>query len=144
MFNIRGYGIVIQHNRVLVSIELIGGKEITKFPGGGLTWGEGLAECVKREFLEENGLHVNTGECFYVTDFFVPSAFNAKQQVISCYFFTTVAEGQEIPLQQTQNTQPGGATWHRLAWVDLNLINADMFYFPIDKKVAEMLRQKFS
>ena len=39
-FNIRVYGILIQDSNVLVSDEYIKGKNITKFPGGGLEYGE--------------------------------------------------------------------------------------------------------
>ncbi|MFN5439619.1 MAG: NUDIX hydrolase, partial [Bacteroidota bacterium] len=42
MFNIRVYGILISDdNQVLVSDEFIRGNYYTKFPGGGLEFGEG-------------------------------------------------------------------------------------------------------
>jgi 8-oxo-dGTP diphosphatase len=48
-FNIRVYGILInEHKQVLVTDEYIKGHEITKFPGGGLEFGEGTLECVIR------------------------------------------------------------------------------------------------
>ena len=54
-FNIRVYGILInEHSQVLVTDELINAKEITKLPGGGLEFGEGTIDCIKREFMEEN------------------------------------------------------------------------------------------
>ena len=50
-FNLRVYGILInEQNQLLVSDEYIRGMKITKFPGGGLEFGEGTRDCLKREF----------------------------------------------------------------------------------------------
>ena len=84
---LRAYGIVMDANRrVLVCDERIKGWCITKFPGGGLEFGEGLVDCVKREFMEELALELAEVEHFYTTDFFQPSAFNAAHQIISVYY----------------------------------------------------------
>ena len=53
-FNIRVYGILINDNKqVLVADEYIRGGMYTKFPGGGLEFGEGTRDCLKRELKEE-------------------------------------------------------------------------------------------
>ena len=57
-FNIRVYGIWIEADRVLVNEETIKGNNYVKFPGGGLEFGEGTIECVKREWMEEMGLEI--------------------------------------------------------------------------------------
>ena len=76
-FNLRVYGLLInEQQQVLVSDELIRGNYITKFPGGGLEFGEGTRNCLQREFREELNLQVETGEHFYTTDYFQQSAFN--------------------------------------------------------------------
>ena len=75
-FTIRVYGILMNDkNQVLVSDEYIRGNYYTKFPGGGLEFGEGTRDCLKREFMEEMGLKVEVGEHLYTTDFFQMSAF---------------------------------------------------------------------
>ena len=87
IFNIRVYGLLIDPDLgVLVSDELIRGAYITKFPGGGLEFGEGTRQCLAREFMEETGLTVNIDEHFYTTDFYQQSAFNAAHQIISIYY----------------------------------------------------------
>ena len=49
MFNLRVYGILLGENKkVLVSDEFIRGNYYTKFPGGGLEFGEGTRDCLKR------------------------------------------------------------------------------------------------
>lgn len=63
LFNIRVYGILLdENNRLLVSDEFIRGNYFTKLPGGGLEFGEGTRECLKREFMEETGLEVEVGD----------------------------------------------------------------------------------
>lgn len=70
-FSIRVYGILMDDNkRVLVSDEYIRGMLITKFPGGGLEFGEGTRDCLAREFMEELNLKVEVGKHIYTTDFF--------------------------------------------------------------------------
>ena len=76
-FTLRVYGILINENKqVLVSDEYIRGNYYTKFPGGGLEFGEGTRDCLKREFREEMDLDVEVGEHLYTTDYFQMSAFN--------------------------------------------------------------------
>jgi ADP-ribose pyrophosphatase YjhB (NUDIX family) len=75
-FNIRVYGLLINHNQeILLSDEELNGKRFTKFPGGGLEFGEGLLEGLKREFMEECNMEIEINSHFYTTDFFVQSIF---------------------------------------------------------------------
>ena len=85
---------------VLVSDELIRGGYYTKFPGGGLEFGEGTRECLKREFKEEMDLEVAIGDHLYTTDFFQMSAFNPDHQIISIYYWVTALEPIRAPLRQ--------------------------------------------
>ncbi|MBP6313856.1 MAG: NUDIX domain-containing protein, partial [Flavobacteriales bacterium] len=86
MFTIRVYGLLIHKGNVLVSDEIIREQYITKFPGGGLEYGEGLMDCLIREIKEEIGVDALDLEHFYTTDFFQQSAFHATpMQVISVY-----------------------------------------------------------
>jgi ADP-ribose pyrophosphatase YjhB (NUDIX family) len=90
MFNLRVYGVLLGPNKeVLVSDELIRGGYYTKFPGGGLEFGEGTRDCLKREFKEEMDLDIAVGDHLYTTDFFQMSAFNPDHQIISIYYWVT-------------------------------------------------------
>src|SRR6187549_2024722 len=85
-FNVRVYGLLINDdNEVLISDEQEYGIRFSKFPGGGLEYGEGLIEELKREFVEECNTEIDVLEHFYTTDFFCKSAFN-DSQVISVYY----------------------------------------------------------
>lgn len=76
------------------------GHSISKFPGGGLQFGEGTIDCLKREFLEEFGTEIEILSHFYTTDFFQPSAFNPLQQVISIYYTIKMTRENFIPVSQ--------------------------------------------
>ena len=149
IFNIRVYGLLINaKNEILVTDEFRFGKEIIKFPGGGLNWGEGTIDCLKREFMEELGCTVEVVRHFYTTDFFQASAFHSNHQLISIYYVV------EVPVLQKANTatlfkeknEQGHPFREKTAegeqsfrWVKIEKIDPDEFTFPIDKIVAKML-----
>ena len=139
-FNVSVYGILIDKNKVLVSDEYIKGKYITKFPGGGLEFGEGTVDCIKREFKEELDLDIEISRHFYTTDFFVASAFNSNSQVISIYYLVSPVSGytfkQSDKPYDFKKTQEGAQA---LRWINLKVLKEDNFTFIIDKRVAEML-----
>lgn len=129
-FNIRVYGIWIHEGKVLVNEEMIKGRQITKFPGGGLEWGEGIADCLKREWMEELGLDIDLLDHFYTTDFFQPSAFD-DSQVISIYYFVAAKNIPERIVNHMEN--------ERSIWLDIAQMHAGLFQLPIDRKVGELL-----
>jgi len=96
-FNIRVYGLLINHsNEILVVDEYIKGKLYTKFPGGGLEFGEGIKDCLIREYMEETGNTIKVKELFYVNEGFIPSIFNQKEQIVSIYYFVKAKRNFKI------------------------------------------------
>lgn len=150
-FTIRVYGILKdEQNNVIVSDEKIRGSLFTKFPGGGLEFGEGTRECLVREFREEMNLSVQVNEHIYTTDYFQRSAFNPSHQIISIYYSVKALEPILIPnekkpfefseaelalYEQTQQTE----TFRRIAW---DLFSSNDLSLPIDKIVAQLLKEK--
>lgn len=142
VFNVRVYGVCVHDGKVLVADELIKGREITKFPGGGLEFGEGTIECVKREFIEETGQEIEVLRHFYTTDFFVASAFNPKSQVISIYYLVKfVSEPAFVVKEKRFDFIDRTGDSFAFRWIPLSQIKEEDFTFPIDQKVAGMLRQ---
>ncbi len=135
-FNIRVYGIMIINGKLLVCKEKLMNNTITKFPGGGLEFGEGLIDCVKREFMEELNVKIDVTSHFYTTDFFVPSIVNSNQQVISVYYLVSLADEDIFP-ETTISENPDMVFY----WLPLSEINEKTFSLPIDKKVGLMLRK---
>jgi len=85
-FNLRVYGILVNgEGKVLVSDEREYGAQFTKFPGGGLEYGEGLKDGLIREFREECGTDIVVEQHIHTTDVFFKSAFN-ESQIIGVYY----------------------------------------------------------
>lgn len=145
-FNVRVYGILIdQHDRVLVADELAQGKYITKFPGGGLEFGEGTLDAIKREMMEETNTKVEVIEHFYTTDFFQVSAFNSHEQVMGIYYLLKALSPVNVSIKQKPfdfDEVKEEAISFRL--IPLATISEEQFTFPVDKKVAGMLKKEFS
>ena len=149
-FTIRVYGILFDENRrVLLSDEFIRGDYFTKFPGGGMEFGEGTRDCLKREFREETGLDVTVGEHIYTTDYYQQSAFNPKDQIISIYYFVHAESTNSLQVkikvfdfEMNQIADRQGQS-EVLRWIDWNNFNEDCVSLPIDKIVVRMLREKF-
>lgn len=151
MFNIRVYGILINViQQILVSDEYIRGKFYTKFPGGGLEFGEGTRDCLKREFKEEMNLKVEVGDHIYTTDFYQQSAFNPNDQIISIYYF--VKPKETITFHLTHNkfdfTEDQLKVYEEMSeietfrFVDLKDLSSDDVTFPIDKIVVDLLLKR--
>ncbi|MBK9177769.1 MAG: NUDIX domain-containing protein [Flavobacteriales bacterium] len=142
MFTIRAYGILLHEGRVLVSDELIKGRRITKFPGGGLEYGEGLKDCLIREIREEIGVEARDVEHFYTTDFFQQSAFHSTpMQVVSVYFTFRVADPNSIPVVEEPFigiSGPGDQEVFR--WLALDTSKEADLSLPIDWHVWRLLK----
>ena len=138
-FNIRVYGVLLNENEeVLLSDERRFGKQFTKFPGGGLEQGEGIKDCLIREFKEELDIVVSVGELVYLTDFYQVSAFNKEDQIISIYYEVFTKEINRIEAKSTPFDFDGNAIEsHR--WVSITDLKESDVTFPIDQLVVRKL-----
>lgn len=141
-FNVRVYGILLKNGKVLVSDEFIKGNQITKFPGGGLEFGEGTRDCLIREFKEELDIEVEITRHFYTTDFFVNSAFDTNSQVISVYYLVETDEKITIPVSDKAHdyTKKEGAQSFR--WISIEKLSENDLTLIIDKLVADMITKE--
>jgi ADP-ribose pyrophosphatase YjhB (NUDIX family) len=139
-FNVRVYGILINdNNEILISDEQEYGMRFSKFPGGGLEYGEGLTDGLKREFVEECNTEVEIINHFYTTDFFVKSAFN-DSQIISVYYIVKAVSDLNFMTKTTIFDFDGeGDVLQSFRWVNLKDLTTDELTFPTDKYVAELL-----
>jgi len=146
-FNVRVYGIMLNaQKQVLVSDEYIRGGYYTKFPGGGLEFGEGTLDCIIREWQEELGQDVEVVEHIYTTDFFQISAFDNTTQIISIYYLVKPVSPFTAPLlsQPFDFEIPEGITEvEGVRWIDWEQFSADSVTLPIDKVVADLLKNKY-
>ena len=153
MISLRVYGILIDGDkRVLVSDEFIRGGYYTKFPGGGLEFGEGTRDCLKREFMEEMGLKVEVGRHIYTTDFYQMSAFNPAHQILSVYYEAMALEPIQAPLRDRpfHFDESQMEVYHRTGETEtFRLIEWECFTpeavtLPIDKVVVGIVRELYS
>jgi len=153
MFNIRVYGILInEKHQLLVSDEYIRGNYYTKFPGGGLEFGEGTRDCLVREFKEEMDLNVSVGDHIYTTDFFQLSAFNPSHQILSIYYFAQALEPIHYPIRtslfdfdrnQLEVYERTGET-ETFRFIDWEELTPDSVTLPIDKIVVQIMLKDYS
>ena len=140
--NVRVYGILIEDGNVLVSDEYIKGNNITKFPGGGLEYGEGIKECLMREFKEELDLNIEIISHFYTTDFFVNSAFSNQSQIISVYYLVKPLSKLDFTISNKvfdfKEIKEGAQS---MRWIDIDKVSEGDFTFIIDKHVADLLEK---
>ena len=152
-FNIRVYGILINDNKqLLVADEFIRGQYYTKFPGGGLEFGEGTRDCLKREFVEEMNLQVEVLDHLYTTDFFQESAFRPGDQIVSIYYLVKPLENISVRLSDVEfdfndeqllryETNKEIETFRFIDW---DALSEDSVTLPIDKVVVKLVKEKFN
>jgi len=137
-FNIRVYGLLIkENNQVLISDERRNNFCFTKFPGGGLEFGEGIKEALVREFKEEMGLEIRVGELFYFNEHFQLSAFNPKHQLFSFYYLVSLVIPKNVGLEKYQIPLINDGEKQR--WIKIDEYLANQMTFPIDKIVVSKL-----
>jgi ADP-ribose pyrophosphatase YjhB (NUDIX family) len=143
-FNIRVYGIFVDGSRLLVTDEIRLGVQMTKLPGGGLKFGEGLEECLKREWMEELEAKIEVGELFYVNPFLQVSRFRETDQVLCVYFLVNSWEGPGIRFTDRVFDFPTGNEGDQVfRWIALDALTESDFTFPIDRSLVPRLKSHF-
>ena len=139
--NLRVYGLLINdNNEILLSDEQEYHRRFTKFPGGGLEYGEGLIDCLKREFMEECNMEIEVLSHFYTTDFFIKSAFN-DTQVISVYYRVKNNQPFILPVKTTIfDFDDDGEVLQSFRWVNMEKLQPEDVTFPIDQHVVSLLK----
>lgn len=139
-FNVRVYGLLInEHNEILISDEQEYGMQFIKFPGGGLEYGEGLTDGLKREFMEECDVKIEIIRHFYTTDFFVKSVFN-NSQIISIYYLVKNTSPLNFEVKTKVCDFDGeGEILQSFRWINMKDLQPTAVTFPIDQYVVKLL-----
>lgn len=144
-FNIRVYGLLInEKNEILITDEEINGFRFTKFPGGGLEFGEGLTDALKREFIEECELEVNIIKHYYTTDFFVKSLFS-DEQLISVYYLVRGLKENDLKISSVPFDFFNQLESNKQSFRFINIkdISENDITFPVDKHILKLLKEEF-
>ncbi len=131
-FIVRTYALILHQQNLLLSIETYKDRQLIKFPGGGVEFGEGLIDGLSRELNEELGCKISTYQLFYTPDQFVQSAFHDNDQIISIYYL--------IQLDSYEFNQ----VEHQVQWVHLKTKGEAIdFTFAQDLAVYRLLQKQF-
>jgi 8-oxo-dGTP diphosphatase len=143
-FNIRVYGLVINdNNEVLLTDEYQLDQKMTKFPGGGMEFGEGPADCMKREAMEEFGQDIEIVGHFYTTDFFQKSYFHKGHQIISIYYLIRFKDDIKFKISTVpfdfKELKNGNRSFR---WIKIKDLSDEVLTLPIDRHVGRLLKEK--
>ncbi|MEO0473860.1 MAG: NUDIX domain-containing protein [Bacteroidota bacterium] len=139
-FNVRVYGVCIENDHLLVTDEIRLNTKMTKLPGGGLEFGEGLEDALKREFMEEMEAEIEVGNILYVNPFLQISVFRETDQVLCLYFLVSrrseikgifTEKALDFPTEENDQQQ--------FRWVPMQSLRPETFTFPIDQALVPQL-----
>jgi len=144
-FVVRVYGLIINDKKeVLLTDEFQLGMKMTKFPGGGLEFGEGPVDCIKREAYEEFGQEVKVIDHFYTTEFFQKALFYKNHQLISIYYILEFKDRIRFKISDKSFDFPELKEGNQsFRWKAIKNLIEDDVSFPIDKVVVRLLKEKF-
>ena len=145
-FNVRVYFFLVSEGdaagkrQVLLSDEILAGKHCTKWPGGGLEFGEGPRDCALREAREELGQDIELGPLVHATGGFVRSAWRREEQVLCHYYFARL----EGPVTFRVTDEPfdfDGGSVQSFRWVPLDDFDPGQLTFATDREAMGALME---
>jgi len=148
-FNIRVYILLYDEARtsLLLSDEIVQGDYYTKFPGGGLEYGEGLLDCLHREAREELGQDVEVLRQFYTSETFQVSKFVPEDQIICVYYQCCLPkkdQGRRLPSfrvsKQKYDFVEKREREESFRWQLIETLREEDMSLPLDKLVVARLR----
>lgn len=143
-FVIRVYALFIsENNEILVTDEFQLNTMMTKFPGGGLEFGEGPIDCLKREISEEcNSQGIKNIRHFYTTDFFQKALFYKNTQLISIYYLADLIYPLKFRVSEKSfDFDRDKSKNQSFRWRKINQLNENELTFPIDRFVIGKLKE---
>lgn len=132
--NIRVYAAAVKDRKVLVLHEEYAGEHLMKLPGGGLEFGEGVLECLHREFEEELNVKIKIIGHLYTQEDFLVSRFRDNEQLLTVYYHVEIEDENEFLIMDP--------CIEKTEWIPIDT-DENPFPLPVDKIVFEKLKEKF-
>ena len=132
--NVRIYAAAIKDEKVLTLYEEYAGEKLVKLPGGGLEFGEGILDCLHREFEEELNAKIKIIEHLYTQENFQISKFRENEQLLTIYYIVEIENMDELVILDPciEKTE-----WHPINSAE------NPFQLPIDIIAFEKLQEKY-
>jgi len=144
-FNLRVYALIVNKDEeVLLSDEYFRETYMTKFPGGGLQFGEGTLDCLRREAVEEFGQEITILRHFYTTDFFQQALFYPDHQLVSIYYLAEFQQDANFKISDKPFDFADQDSQQSFRWKSIQELSSEDLSHPVDKKVAGMLKRHFT
>ena len=131
--NIRVYATAIKDEKVLVLHEEYAGEQLMKLPGGGLEFGEGVLDCLHREFEEELNVKINILGHLYTQEDFVVSRFRDNEQLLTVYYLVEIIDENDFLIMDS--------CIEKTEWIPINT-DENPFILPVDKIAFEKLKER--
>lgn len=131
--NIRIYACAVKDKKVLVLFEEYAGDHLMKFPGGGLEYGEGVLDCLHREFEEELNAKIKIIDHLYTQENFLVSRFRENEQLLTIYYLVEIIDDTEFVILDP--------CIEKIDWIPIESED-NPFPLPIDKIAYEKLKEK--
>ncbi|WP_027377296.1 NUDIX domain-containing protein [Kaistella palustris] len=132
--NVRVYAAAVKDKKVLVLFEEYAGEHLMKLPGGGLEFGEGVLDCLRREFDEELNVKINILSHLYTQEDFIVSRFRDNEQLLTLYYLVEIVDEADFLILDP--------CIEKAEWISLES-EENPFSLPVDKIVYEILQKKF-
>jgi len=132
--NVRIYACAVKDSKVLTLFEEYAGQPLLKFPGGGLEFGEGLTDCLHREFDEELNVKIEILEHLYTQEDFLVSRFRENEQLLTIYYLVKIANEEDFLILDP--------CIEKAEWLPIDT-EINPFTLPVDRIVFEKLKEKF-
>lgn len=130
--NVRVYAAVVKNNAILVMNEFYAGEKLLKLPGGGLELGEGLHDCLHREFQEELNVKIKILSHLYTQDHFIASKFRENEQLLTVYFTAELVDEENLQIMDE--------SIESVVWLPIEK-ETNPFKLPADKIAFEKLKE---
>ena len=89
-FSVRTYAVCENEGKILGLYEYHNNELYCKLPGGGVEFGEGLLDCLHREFQEELNAEIEIIEHLYTQEEFIQSIFDSTKQILIIYYIVKI------------------------------------------------------
>ncbi|MCP2038513.1 NUDIX domain-containing protein [Chryseobacterium sp. HSC-36S06] len=131
--NIRVYATAVKDGKVLVLHEEYAGEQLMKLPGGGLEFGEGVLDCLHREFEEELNVKIKILGHLYTQEDFVISRFRENEQLLTIYYLVEIIDENDFLIMDP--------CIEKTEWIPIHT-DENPFILPVDKIAFENLKER--